>query len=356
MEESVEQKVTRKDIAKLAGVSVSVVSRTLNNSGYVAEEKKKRILEIANDLHYVPHPVAMSLQQARTKQILFYCKDLHNAFNIDLYTGMLEGAKNYGYMVLINGNLEFDDIRNTMVDGIIFQNEALASRYAKEYGKNYYMPAVTASFSEPVDPPRSVPVIEWDVSESMNKAIAYLRKKGHRKIAYASPYSYGDNNGRSNSWKRNMRYVFRDNLENYYLDISSLTKEKFSSTYWLDELAHFRYEETFYDKGELAADIFWKRKIDAPAVICFNDDFAIGLTQGLQKKAYCIPEDLSVMSFDASFRGHSFSPIITSIAPDNKKYGSNLATLLIRYINGEKISYFTRQPVYIREGESVKAV
>ena len=356
MEESVEQKVTRKDIAKLAGVSVSVVSRTLNNSGYVAEEKKKRILEIANDLHYVPHPVAMSLQQARTKQILFYCKDLHNAFNIDLYTGMLEGAKNYGYMVLINGNLEFDDIRNTMVDGIIFQNEALASRYAKEYGKNYYMPAVTASFSEPVDPPRSVPVIEWDVSESMNKAIAYLRKKGHRKIAYASPYSYGDNNGRSNSWKRNMRYVFRDNLENYYLDVSSLTKEKFSSTYWLDELAHFRYEETFYDKGELAADIFWKRKLDATAVICFNDEFAIGLIQGLQKKGYCIPEDLSVMSFDASFRGHSFSPIITSIAPDNKKYGSNLVTLLIRYINGEKISYFTRQPVTIREGESVKAV
>ena len=356
MEESVEQKVTRKDIAKLAGVSVSVVSRTLNNSGYVAEEKKKRILEIANDLHYVTHPVAMSLQQATTKQILFYCKELHNAFNIDLYTGMLEGAKNYGYMVLINGNLEFDDIRNTMVDGIIFQNEALASRYAKEYGKNYYMPAVTASFSEPVDPPRSVPVIEWDVSESMNKAIAYLRKKGHRKIAYASPYSYGDNNGRSNSWKRNMRYVFRDNLENYYLDISSLTKEKFSSTYWLDELAHFRYEETFYDKGELAADIFWKRKLDATAVICFNDEFAIGLIQGLQKKGYCIPEDLSVMSFDASFRGHSFSPIITSIAPDNKKYGSNLATLLIRYINGEKISYFTRQPVYIREGESVKAV
>ena len=153
-----------------------------------------------------------------------------------------------------------------------------------------------------------------------------------------------------------MRYVFRDNLENYYLDISSLTKEKFSSTYWLDELAHFRYEEAFYDKGELAADIFWKRKLDATAVICFNDEFAIGLIQGLQKKGYCIPEDLSVMSFDASFRGHSFSPIITSIAPDNKKYGSNLATLLIRYINGEKISYFTRQPVYIREGESVKAV
>lgn len=351
-----EQKVTRKDIAKLAGVSVSVVSRTLNNSGYVAEEKKKRILEIANDLHYVPHPVAMSLQQARTKQILFYCKDLHNAFNIDLYTGMLEGAKDYGYMVLINGNLEFDDIRNTMVDGIIFQNEALASRYAKEYGKNYYMPAVTASFGEPVDPPKAVPVIEWDVSESMDKAIAYLRKKGHRKIAYASPYPYSDNNGRSNSWKRNMRYVFRDTLENYYLDISSLTEQKYSSTYWLDERSRLSHEETFYDKGGLAADIFLGRKLDATAILCFNDEFATGLIQRLEKRGYRIPEDLSVMSFDASFHGRSFSPIITSIAPDNKKFGSDLATLLIRYINGEKISYFTRQPVHIREGESVKAV
>ena len=78
LQESINMKknVTRKDIAKEAGVSVSVVSRALNNSGYVEKEKKKRILEIAKKAEYVPNPMAMALQQKRTRQLLFFCGDL----------------------------------------------------------------------------------------------------------------------------------------------------------------------------------------------------------------------------------------------------------------------------------------
>lgn len=63
--------VTRKEVAEKAGVSVSVVSRAMNNSGYVEAEKKKRILEVADKLGYYPHPVAEALQKRRTKQLLF---------------------------------------------------------------------------------------------------------------------------------------------------------------------------------------------------------------------------------------------------------------------------------------------
>ena len=49
--------VTRRDIAQRADTSVSVVSRALNNSGYVAKEKKERILKIAEELNYIPNPV-----------------------------------------------------------------------------------------------------------------------------------------------------------------------------------------------------------------------------------------------------------------------------------------------------------
>ena len=58
LSKSWKKNVTRKDIAKEAGVSVSVVSRALNNSGYVDNEKKRRILEIANRVGYMPNPVA----------------------------------------------------------------------------------------------------------------------------------------------------------------------------------------------------------------------------------------------------------------------------------------------------------
>ena len=89
--------ITRKDIAERAGVSISVVSRALNNSGYVDAEKKRKILQIAKELDYHPNPVAMSLTSQRTKQILFYCRELENAFNIEMYEGMLEAANKRDY-------------------------------------------------------------------------------------------------------------------------------------------------------------------------------------------------------------------------------------------------------------------
>ena len=110
--------VTRKDIAELCGVSVSVVSRALNNSGYVEESKRRKIIETAEKLNYIPQPVAMSLQERRTKQLLYYCKDLNER----------------GYLVTISGMMEFDRIRDTMVDGIIMPNEDLTSYYMNAGG------------------------------------------------------------------------------------------------------------------------------------------------------------------------------------------------------------------------------
>ena len=103
--------MTRKDIAELCGVSVSVVSRALNNSGYVEESKRRKIIETAEKLNYIPQPVAMSLQERRTKQLLYYCKDLSNEYYVDMYRG-----------------------RDTMVDGIIMPNEDLTSYYMNAGG------------------------------------------------------------------------------------------------------------------------------------------------------------------------------------------------------------------------------
>ena len=60
--------VTRKDIAEKLGVSVSVVSRVINNSGYVSKEKREKVLKAAKEMGSVQNPGAMALQQNKTKQ------------------------------------------------------------------------------------------------------------------------------------------------------------------------------------------------------------------------------------------------------------------------------------------------
>lgn len=64
--------VTRKDIAEKLGVSVSVVSRVINNSGYVSKEKREKVLKAAKEMGYVQNPVAMALQQ--NKAVTFFLR------------------------------------------------------------------------------------------------------------------------------------------------------------------------------------------------------------------------------------------------------------------------------------------
>lgn len=198
--------VTRKDIAERAGVSISVVSRALNNSGYVDAEKKRKILRIAKELDYYPNPVAMSLTSRRTKQILFYCRELENAFNIEMYEGMLEAANKRDYMVVVHGKLDFSSIRNTMVDGLILPHEGVAELYLQDIGKNYHLPVVTASYGGFYSFTKSIPMIESDLWEGTLTALQYLWDRGHRKIAMISPYNMQDKNSRIIAWTEFMKY------------------------------------------------------------------------------------------------------------------------------------------------------
>ena len=100
--------VTRKDIAEKLGVSVSVVSRVINNSGYVSKEKREKVLKAAKEMGYVQNPVAMALQQNKTKQLLFFCEDLTATYYNQMYHGMVRAAKERGYHVYLLSNYPRD--------------------------------------------------------------------------------------------------------------------------------------------------------------------------------------------------------------------------------------------------------
>lgn len=202
--------VTRKDIAELCEVSISVVSRALNNSGYVEESKRKKIIATAERLGYVPQPVAMSLQERRTKQLLYYCKDLNNEYYLDMYRGMCQAANERGYLVTVSSVMAFERIKDTMVDGIIMPNEDMTSYYMKKGGKNYYLPIVSASFCNVADIPKSVPLVETDMYKAMEIALNYLNSTGHKIIAYGFPYDMDNPNSRYLAYKDYIRKMIQE--------------------------------------------------------------------------------------------------------------------------------------------------
>ena len=355
--ERTQKKVTRKDIADLAGVSVSVVSRALNNSGYVKKEVKEKILKIAKEMDYVPNPVAMSLQQRRTKQILFYCKDIHNAFYIDLYHGMIREARQRDYMVLLNGNLNFQRLRETMIDGIILQSEGLAVEFNRICGKNYYLPAVVAGYGSRLHMDRSIPVVEWDLYQGMEIAIAYLMKNGHKKIAYAGPNISEYTDARETAWFSMMQPYLEKSIDDYYLGIGYQEFRDYENftEYEADfKAVQAEKNEAFFEEGIIAAGLLLKRKLDATAVICFNDEFAFGMFQELRRSRVKIPDDISLISFDGCYRRRYVYPELTCITGNPEYQGEILAKTLIDQIEGKPIHYMTTLPSKLLEGGTVR--
>lgn len=101
--------VSLKEIAKRAGVSVSTVSRTLNNYDDVSPETRERILRIARELNYFPNAVARSLVKKKTYTIgVFFGNKMNSGFDhpffLDVIAAIREVIGNAGYDLLIFTN------------------------------------------------------------------------------------------------------------------------------------------------------------------------------------------------------------------------------------------------------------
>lgn len=333
--------VTRRDIAEEAGVSVSVVSRALNNSGYVAKEKKDRILQIAERLHYMPNPVAISLQQQRTRQILFYCKNLENSFHIEMYRGMLQAASARGYMMLINGQMSFDEIRSTLVDGIIMPSKSAAAYYFQGAGKNYRLPVVSASYSDNVVLEKSVPVVEIDMFRAVEAALTYLWKLKHRRIAMITPYPQKYSNARTIAYENWVREKGLYDPDAYLIGVEQ--KEQ-----------GVDIPEDFFASGKQAAYCFRESRMDATAVLGFNDAFCLGFLRGCQEIGIHVPGDLSVIGMDGISDRRYVSPLLTTVSLFPQEQGAKCAQVLIDMMEGKKFRYRSTSRFQLIRGESCR--
>ena len=218
--------VTRKDIAEKLGVSVSVVSRVINNSGYVSKEKREKVLKAAKEMGYVQNPVAMALQQNKTKQLLFFCEDLTSTYYNQMYHGMVRAAKERGYHVLtVMDENDFEMVKETITDGILFPNEMVAEAYAASVGRNYNLPAVTACFNPGMSFSKAMPAVTIDNEEVINKAIDYLIGLGHKKIGMTLPFSYGYVDLRFRYWEERMKQEIGIGYEKYIIDVQDLIEQ-----------------------------------------------------------------------------------------------------------------------------------
>jgi DNA-binding LacI/PurR family transcriptional regulator len=326
---------TRRDVAEKAGVSVAAVTRALTGSGYVSEEKRDAVLRAAEELEYRPDPIAVSLKKRKTHQLVYYIQDLSNYYYMEMYRGMVDYAAERGYMVITSKDFSLDQVRRLMVDGVLLPTEFY---YHEAVDEKIHVSVVIAGYAD-VDG-ETLPTVNVDVRRAVDVALDHLLALGHRRVAFAPENRLCRDDKRLGAFKARMRPLLGDGVDRCVLGP--------------DIEAGHRLDINYFEHGVSAADDFIDRRMDSTAIVCFNDDTAIGLMNRLQARGIRVPEDVSVVGIDGHLFGAYASPALTTVSISPNLHGRECARLLISLIEGGTLVAPERIEPYLIERRSVR--
>ena len=312
-----------KDIAKLAQVGVSTVSRVLNNHPDVKESTRQNILEIIKETNYIPNNSARILKQQCTKNIGILVKGVFNPFFSQMTDIMGKIINENGYAMIVQQN-----------DYNIYQDVSTMVGFIKEkrlqgvicLGGNF-IDITDDSFKEV-----NVPIVLTSVNivseigkeyyssigidniKGAYDATSYLINKGHKKIALI----LGEANDMGVSLRR---------LEGYEkaLDSQGIEKEN-------DLILVGGYSS----KGAYKATLeILKTRKDITAIFALSDIMAIGVAKAIIDSKLSIPKDVSIVGFDGMDESKYYNPSITTIKQPKKLMAKMSINLLMSLIKGE---------------------
>lgn len=312
-------KVTIKDIAEKANVSVATVSRVVNNkSKGVGEETRKRILDLVREYNYQPSAVARGLVTKKSKIIGLIIPDLTNPFYPKMAKGIEDVAHENGYnIILCDGNNSkekeaayLDFLNEHYVCGIIYNNFHNISDVILDKILKTSLPLVFIDSKPDV---KGCKCVYLDNQKAMYDLVEYLINNGHRRIGFMT--------GPLDSYSINERYKgYINALQDNNIPIDS------------DLVIQGDY--VFKDGYDAMGDLL-KKTSDITAVACCNDLMAIGALEKLEDMGIKVPDDISVAGFDNIDMTRLVRPRLTTVAQPIYDMGRQAASMIISIIEGK---------------------
>ena len=318
--------ITIKDIAKICNVGISTVSRAINDDPGINKNTQERILKVIEEYHYVPNNSARNLKMTESNTIALLIKGIDNQF----FQGMLkiyeEELKKIEYSFLIHAVGENQDDASVALElakekrlkGIIFLGGLID--YSEEKLNMLGIPYVLCTVAANLEKPRHncLSVSINDEKESY-KAVDYLCKKGHKKIAIiaGNENDFGVGKLRLEGYKK----ALKDNGIAYD---ASLVR------YMKSELTEFSVANGYQVTKELIGS-----GVDCTAIYVISDLMAFGAYKAVFDAGKKIPEDYSVMGFDGLEITKYFHPSLTTMEQPCSQMVKHSIELLMDAIDGE---------------------
>ncbi len=339
-------KVTIKDIARLAGVSTTSVSFAFNDPNRIGKETVQKILEVADELGYVPNPIARSMTTGKTGTLgILLPQPLHemlsNPFLLDFLEGVGETCTADGYSLMLvpplRGSIK-RAIEYAAVDGFItlgLESEKSTMVLIRQRG----VPFVTVD-SDPVE---GVPAVNVDDEVGAEALMNYILGEGHTKIAIVGI--------RSGKEGRYQEYVgtLRNRLDGYERALKSKGLDFSSPGIQLIES-----DSTTLSGGRSIFTKLCSAKKQPTAVISMSDIIAVGFIEQAKIDGYEIPDKYSISGFDDLSIARLISPPLTTVAQPIRLKGKTAADILVQLIQGENVPLKTILKTELVIRESVK--
>lgn len=304
---------TIRDVAREAGVSVTTVSRVLNDSGPVKDATRERIRAVAQRLHFAPNTTARSLSTRRTHTIGVLLPDVYGEFFSEVIRGIDQAAQQRGYHVLISGAhnepAEVDAAVRAMrgrVDGLILMAAELdAETLARNLPER--VPAVLINASHDAS---QFDTINIDNFGGAVEVTAHLLGLGHRELRMIS------------GPRGNRDAVERERGFRTALNQAGLTPR----AEWIVEGA---FTEA---SGYRATEQLLSAAVPPTAIFAGNDSMAVGALSAARQRGVRVPEDLAVVGFDDVPIAEYVNPALTTVRVSISKLGSCAAERLVECI------------------------
>lgn len=314
--------VTIKDIARLAQVSHTTVSRALNDSPLINIETKEKIKRIANEMGYTPNFSAKSLVMDRSYNIGLFFSTLQTGTSAGFFYETVRGVNSIvreGYNLVVRGIDDYEHFRaihRKSFDGVIVMSQSSGDDPFLRHLEEADIPHIV--LNRRVEGLKGMNILSDD-RQGAYKAVEHLIREGHRRIAIIE----GKEGFQSTTERRDgYRMAMSDN------GIPCDPRYQAQGNYDLKS-------------GYAAMRKLLKTEPRPTAVFCQNDDMAVGAMKAIAEEKLSVPGDISVVGFDDSMFSAFLSPALTTVKRPIEEISRKGAAMLLDSIQNKQLAQAT---------------
>ena len=302
-------------VAKMAGVSLSTVSRILNGTAVVSDLKKQAVDKAIATLGYVPNPVARGLAGGRTLSIGVITQAMETPFYGAALRGVEEELARDGYSPLFlsgHGNTTeearcIDVLRSRRVDGIIVLNGRLSDQALSSCARDLPVVVTRRSLKAP-----GLFALDFDNFEGGRLATHHLLTLGHRHIAFiAGNPEDADGNDRLRGYRSTLEAA------GIAYDPALVVIGKFTE-----------------GSGLMAVEHLIERGRRFTAIFAANDQMALGAAHALRRRRMRVPDDVSLVGFDDLPTSLYMNPPLSTVHQPAHEIGRLAARAVVALLRG----------------------